>query len=330
MRSVEKDRNTGGFSGTTEQSAEANRYGLTDSDERSFLLDSTLFLTLGPTLDPAASSPPPLSFAWLDPDGDSPDDEYEFILSPDTPARRAHDFEQLILRSMWEKDNASSWPTDRPSIATAEKQLETEYKCERVTTSAPAVAPSKAVPLFRPVTPDSSDDERPPRRAPVAVEFDEDRSDNDSGDELAAALLSKAVITPATASRPVKSPAAPAPKNAVASSSKSAVKASAVVTEKPGVDPAPRGITDAALVSAPGELHLFDRNSGMFMLQELETTLAIHHVDGGYWLIVQGKDGIWVSQGISIEMCLNFSVVSLSLLLPFLRSSLIASSKLSP
>ena len=284
-----------------------------NSDERSFLLDSSLFLTLGRTLDPAASSPPPLSFAWLDPDGDSPDDEFEFILSPDTPARLANDFEKLILRSMWEKDNASNWPTDRTAIAAAEKQLETEYKCERVTPSAAAAAgPSKAVPLFRPVSPDSSDDERPPRQAPVTVDdSDEDRSDNDNGDELAAALLSKAVITPATAPRPVK---ATAPKNAVASSSKSAVKATAVVTEKPGVDPTPRGITDAALVSVPGELHLFDRNSGMFMLQELETTLEIHHVDGGYWLLVQGKDGIWVSQGISIEMCLNFSVVSSSYL----------------
>ena len=187
----------------------------------------------------------------------------------------------------------------------------------RVAAATPAKATtSTSVPLFRPVSPDSSDDERPPpRRAPVAAdESDGDRSDNDSGDELAAVLLRKAVITPAAAPRPAKS----AP-NAVASSSKAAARVDPVVAEKPGVDPAPQEISTAALVSVRGELHLFDRRSGMFMLQELDTSLAIHQVDGGHWLMVQGEGGIWVSQGISIEMCLNFSVVSPSSSFPLHR-----------
>lgn len=102
-----------------------------DSDERSFLLDSSLFLSLGPTLDPAAASPPPLSFTWLDPDGDGPDDEFEFVLSTGGPgAEQAGEFERLAWRCMWEREAKEDWPANQDEAQKVEAGLENEYKVE--------------------------------------------------------------------------------------------------------------------------------------------------------------------------------------------------------
>ena len=68
------------FINLSQKSQEPTLCPITDSDERSFLLDSGLFLSLGPSLDPSSaaseSQSTPLSFTWLDPDGDGPDDEF--------------------------------------------------------------------------------------------------------------------------------------------------------------------------------------------------------------------------------------------------------------
>lgn len=112
---------------------------VTDSDERSFLLDSSLFLSLGPTLDPASATAgpdgtPPLSFTWLDPDGDGPDDEFEFVLPADgsvsEPQARA--FEKLCWRCMWERKENREWPTDAGEAKRADATLADEFKVEYV------------------------------------------------------------------------------------------------------------------------------------------------------------------------------------------------------
>lgn len=100
-----------------------------DSDERSFELDEGLFLSLGPTLDPAAPEPKPLSFTWLDPDGDSPDDEFEFVLS-DEGGQDGADFERLAWRCMWETKHGVQWPTNAQSAQEAEASLEGLFAIE--------------------------------------------------------------------------------------------------------------------------------------------------------------------------------------------------------
>lgn len=107
------------------------------ADERSFLLDSSLFLSLGPTLDPTAASGPddprPLSFTWLDPDGDSPDDEFEFVLPATSNPRQeqdARDFERLCWRCMWERREGRDWPADDRDARAAELHLEDDFKVE--------------------------------------------------------------------------------------------------------------------------------------------------------------------------------------------------------
>lgn len=104
----------------------------TDSDERSFPLDSSLFLSLGPTLDPAAPSPPPLSFTWLDPDGDGPDDEFEFVLaqSSASASELAGDFERLAWRCMWERQEGQNWPADQAEADEIEADLESMFKTQ--------------------------------------------------------------------------------------------------------------------------------------------------------------------------------------------------------
>lgn len=110
-----------------------------DSDERSFLLDASLFLSLGATLDPSSASSgpsglPPLSFTWLDPDGDGPDDEFEFVLPADgtVSEEQARDFEKLCWRCMWERKENCEWPTDANEAKRADAALADEFKVECV------------------------------------------------------------------------------------------------------------------------------------------------------------------------------------------------------
>jgi len=102
---------------------------ISDSDERTFELDEGLFLSLGPTLDSAAQYPKPHSFTWLDPDGDSPDDEFEFILS-DEGGQDATEFERLAWRCMWERKHDQQWPATAQEAKEAEASLEGEFAIE--------------------------------------------------------------------------------------------------------------------------------------------------------------------------------------------------------
>ncbi|BGP37527.1 Vacuolar import and degradation protein 27 [Rhodotorula kratochvilovae] len=202
------------------------------SDERSFLLDASLFLSLGPSLDPAApptpaaapSAPadPPLSFTWLDPDGDGPDDEFEFVLPSDgtVSERAARDFERLCWRCMWERREGREWPADDREAAALEDQLEDDFRVERApapaaptplypslagAASAPATpsrpsAPASTygtpvggrpagrtpakTPLFRATSPEEeSDDDAPALRACAPPRPDSDHSDDDEAEQ---------------------------------------------------------------------------------------------------------------------------------------------------
>ncbi|GAA5914153.1 hypothetical protein JCM8208_003921 [Rhodotorula glutinis] len=195
------------------------------TDERSFLLDSSLFLSLGPTLDPTATSSPdeprPWSFTWLDPDGDSPDDEFEFVLPASRNPRHeqaARDFERLCWRCMWERREGRDWPSDDRDAQQAELHLEDDFKVERAAAppapsplyptlpagssalstpsrtsaasspygtpleTAPVAARAPAkTPLFRSSTPGSDDDEDDDNDAPVAQPQDADGESDDEG-----------------------------------------------------------------------------------------------------------------------------------------------------
>lgn len=112
-------------------SSASSSFACADSDERAFLLDSSLFLSLGPTLDPSAPSPAPLSFTWLDPDGDGPDDEFEFVLVASPAANElAREFERLAWRCMWERREGRSWPVDQREAQRTEEVLEDEFRVE--------------------------------------------------------------------------------------------------------------------------------------------------------------------------------------------------------
>ncbi|GAA5937065.1 Vid27p [Sporobolomyces koalae] len=329
-----------------------------NSDERSFLLDSGLFLSLGPSLDPssaASDAQTPSSFTWLDPDGDGPDDEFEFILPQDGTVSdaQAREFEKLCWRCMWERREGRDWPTDDRSIRDAERTLEADFKVERalpapapsfyptVTSAASTVdspvtshTPAKA-PLFRASSPSDdevSDDGRAPRegRTTTLADSDEDEvaSDGeggDSGDELAAQLMQKATIddraTPSTSNlnrqgklttnaskQDIATPLAKPPTAAVPASSASEEK-------KP-------------LLSVVASLHLYDRMTGLFMLQDDSVRASLYKLDptegSGHWLLVESNKtngGVWVSQGIDKEMVINFAEKELSMVFNFSADS---------
>ncbi|GAA6039632.1 hypothetical protein JCM8097_002227 [Rhodosporidiobolus ruineniae] len=183
-------------------------------DERSFLLDSSLFLSLGPALDPSSSTPssqsaPVLSFTWLDPDGDGPDDEFEFVLPSDGTVSedQAREFERLCWRCMWERREGREWPSDEREAKRVEKTLEDDFKVERAppapslyptlpssssaasTPSRPSAStshptPAGTTPLFRSSSPGAdgdSDDDAPPRSSAAAAtgaEYDSDEEDS--------------------------------------------------------------------------------------------------------------------------------------------------------
>ena len=81
----------------------------------------------------------------------------------------------------------------------------------------------------------------------------------------------------------------------------------ATPVEKPPTAEAPASTSDSAVVAVKGDLHLYDRATGFFMIQEKDVAASIHKVDSGYWLLVEGEKGPWVSMGLDTET--NFSEV---------------------
>ncbi|GAA5979440.1 hypothetical protein JCM10908_002924 [Rhodotorula pacifica] len=337
-----------------------------NSDERSFLLDSSLFLSLGPTLDPssATSGPngtPPLSFTWLDPDGDGPDDEFEFVLPTDgsVSESQAREFERLCWRCMWERKENREWPTDATEAKRADAALADEFKVERAPPPAPstplyptlpsastsgASTPARAssssatssplrtappvgsvvkgkTPLFRSNSPGGDNDEedvlgREETPGPeddyddepaAALEGDED----DSGDELAEQLMQKATLQP---KQPVAASAA-SPSAHAKGKGKAPVPvvddAIAPAMQKPPAPPAPPPNTPVITVQA--SLHLYDRATGLFMLQDESVKAGLYKVpppSNGHWLVVESNQGdgdVWVSQAVTGATTVNFA-----------------------
>ncbi|SCV72685.1 BQ2448_4222 [Microbotryum intermedium] len=311
-----------------------------NSDERAFLIDENLFLSVGPTLDPSAATPPPLSITWADPEGDGPEDEFEFVLAPAPDiVAQAGDFQRLVWRCLWEDKTGRSWPTDAREVAMIEENELQQFMIEQdvlnchyflpllplyLGTSRSIVAPRRTAPqtpapstkqpLFRAATPASdsdAEDFRPPppsARKLTAADSDDDydarQDDSDDDNQLAATLMNKAVIAPSSAAKG-KAKATPAP--AAASPSRTKMTAAKQleliesVTEQPPKRSTPGGFVKQALVSVEGDLYLYDRATGMFMMQEPLVQASIHRTQEGYWLIVEGKNGPWVSQGIDSE-----------------------------
>ncbi|SGY66823.1 BQ5605_C004g02710 [Microbotryum silenes-dioicae] len=284
-----------------------------NSDERAFLIDENLFLSVGPTLDPSAATPPPFSITWADPEGDGPEDEFEFVLAPapDITAL-AHEFERLVWRCLWEDKTNRTWPTDAREVAMIEENELQQFMIER---TAPQTLPaSTKQPLFRSATPESdsdAEDFRPPppsARKLTTADLDDSNDEryDDSDDErnqLAATLMKKATLTPSsTAKGKVKATSAPASAAPTPSRTKSKAKEPIeTVTEQPPKRSTPGGVVKQALVSVEGDLYLYDRATGMFMMQEPLVQASIHRTMEAYWLIVEGKTGPWVSQGIDSE-----------------------------
>lgn len=110
--------------------------------------------------------------------------------------------------------------------------------------------------------------------------------------------MSKAVITPsAKGKEKAKDAAGPSVEDDIAAP-----------MAKPPVSDAPASSsTSTALVTVTGDLHLFDRATGLFMCQEEGVEAALHPTESEYWLLVTGKGGTWVSQGVNKDMVVNFS-----------------------
>ncbi|BGO98180.1 Vacuolar import and degradation protein 27 [Rhodotorula toruloides] len=335
-----------------------------NSDERSFLLDSSLFLSLGPSLDPiSTSTSSALSFTWLDPDGDGPDDEFEFVLPSDgsVSASQAEEFERLCWRCMWERKEVREWPEDEREARRVEETLEEEFKVERAPqqpassllyptlppTDSPAATPSNPAPssastpattsrlpppvssskapLFRATSPDAeSDDEAPAAgQKTTSVLPDSDEEDafdearegvDDSGDELAQQLRQKATIGGGGPAQ--KTAASPA-------KGKGKAKAAPVPVEDPIAPPMPRPPVPAApstssdapapVITVLASLHLYDRATGLFMLQDDSVKAGLYKLGQagkGHWLVVEsvGKEAdVWVSQAITAETTVNFA-----------------------
>lgn len=338
-----------------------------NSDERSFLLDSSLFLSLGPTLDPASATAgpdgtPPLSFTWLDPDGDGPDDEFEFVLPADGSVSepQARDFEKLCWRCMWERKENREWPTDAAEAKRADATLADEFKVERAPPPAPstplyptlpsatssgASTPAQAstssatpsplrtapphvgsasttrkTPLFRQTTPGvESDDDEDERDATPALDEQDDYAQatggqDDSGDELAEQLMRKANLNPQKKDAPVSPAAVPDKGKGKATAGSAPVPVHddevAPALQKPPTPPAPPPNTPVITVHA--SLHLYDRATGLFMLQDDSVKAGLYKVPppaSGHWLVVESdKEGdVWVSQAVTGETTVNFA-----------------------
>ncbi|KAI5478971.1 hypothetical protein MNV49_004374 [Pseudohyphozyma bogoriensis] len=301
-----------------------------NSDERSFLLDSSLFLSLGQSLD-SSTTTPSLSITWLDPDGDGPDDEFEFVLSPhgegvtDGVKAQAEAFEVLAWRCMWERREGRSWPSDQREAREVEATLEEEFKVER---TLPTTTSSKA-PLFRDASPTPSLSDTEHDVKPVVASHEDDAnsvdSDDDSdGDEIAAALTKVSLNASSSSPAPSTPAAKDKGKGRAGTPSRSlSPPAPLPPASQPLVAPvvAAPETTSSLLLKTQGDLHLYDQATGTFVLQAEDVTATVHESSSGYWLLVEGKEGQpWVSQEIASGQEgdeVNFSTEMLSMVFNF-------------
>jgi len=170
---------------------------------------------------------------------------------------------------------------------------------------------------------------------PDSESEESDGEGGDSGDELANQLMQKATIAaplpppvPSTTSRSprnskgkstavpvvdeIASPLAKPPTSAIPASAQASTSSSTNSEEKKPV------------ISVLASLHLYDRMTGLFMLQDDSVKASLYKLSpaegSGHWLLVEAtksEGSVWVSQGIDKEMVINFAEKELSMVFNF-------------
>ena len=159
--------------------------------------------------------------------------------------------------------------------------------------------------------------------------------DSDSEDEIDNALTSQ-VQSLSLASAPKATSSTPARTSPNKGKGKATSPAPPVQSPPPQTRAEIRKEVTTALVLPPDsrkmiltetvDLHLYDRATGLFMLQEKAVQAALWEVKGRdfpCWLSVAGAGGsIWVSTAVDNEMPLTFSESQLSLIFNFRHTAL--------
>lgn len=179
---------------------------------------------------------------------------------------------------------------------------------------------TRKTPLFRQTTPSvESDDDEDERDATPALDEQDDYAQatggqDDSGDELAEQLMRKANLNPQKKDAPVSPAAVPDKGKGKATAGSAPVPVHddevAPALQKPPTPPAPPPNTPVITVHA--SLHLYDRATGLFMLQDDSVKAGLYKVPppaSGHWLVVESdKEGdVWVSQAVTGETTVNFA-----------------------
>lgn len=127
-------------------------------------------------------------------------------------------------------------------------------------------------------------------------------------DEHAPAEQGNAPAPPHVEGESAHAPPAPAPAPAPAqTSTRTPTTPTDTLQSITGTD------TPHIVLTATADLYLYDQNSGLFMRQERGVTAQI--AEAGrflYWMVVQGADAPWLSQGLDSKMNMNFSHENLS------------------
>ncbi|KAK4698617.1 hypothetical protein P7C70_g7656, partial [Phenoliferia sp. Uapishka_3] len=176
-----------------------------------------------------------------------------------------------------------------------------------------APTPISKQPLFRPPSPESSDDDDQP--LPLPTRAPDSDSGSDSDDELAAQLTGKLSLSDSKRKGKGKEQAS-SPTTRVPPFDAGLPIAPPMVKPPTSVAPASVAIS-TPIVTKRGDLHLYDLATGLFMLQEKDVQVGLHRTPKGFWLVVEGKSSVWVSQGLDLELPINCSAQALSVVFNF-------------
>jgi len=192
-------------------------------------------------------------------------------------------------------------------------------------------------PLFRATSPSYDEEEEDYEESstrPAVLNDSESEDDDgeggDSGDELAAQLMQKANLN---ASSPSPPPPVPSPSRNSKGKGRSSDPSAARTIEDDIAAPLAKPPTSAVpasseekkpVISVIASLHLYDRMTGLFMLQDDSVKASLYKLTpaegSGHWLLVEStknEGGVWVSQGIDKEMVINFAEKELSMVFNF-------------
>lgn len=187
------------------------------------------------------------------------------------------------------------------------------------TTQVPGATAGKT-PLFRANSPDADSDDEDEHEAARADQYDDgddgtpyqpaSAEDDDSGDELAQQLMQKAKLSPPVPSTTSPSRSKGKGKAIEATRAVPVEDDIAPAMQKPPTPPAPP--PNEAVIAVQASLHLYDRATGLFMLQDDSVKAGLYKVpppNSGHWLVVESdKEGdVWVSQAVTAATTVNFA-----------------------